>query len=151
MNQLWWFRALAGWLEGRVVSTDSRLLFDALSWVFTGLGFCALEAAIFRDLVLARAIEPTSLLDAARVLSDLGRSPVSCATMKRTLTRCLQRGYRDQVAAQSSSRKILVPSGATGEEKDGPAKTDEPWVDASSCLKVREKESGTGPRSGMCR
>jgi hypothetical protein len=84
---------------GRVVSTDSRLLFDALGWVFTGLGFDALEDAVFRDLVLARIVEPTSLLDTARVLSDLGRSPVSYATMKRTLRRCLERGYRDQIAA----------------------------------------------------
>ena len=84
---------------GRVVSTGSRLLFDALSWVFTGLGFDAVEDAVFRDLVLARIIEPTSVLDTARVLSDVGRAPVSYATMKRTLTLCLQRGYRDQIAA----------------------------------------------------
>ena len=84
---------------GRVASTDSRLLFDALSWVFTGLGFDAVEDAVFRDLVLSRIVEPTSLLDTARVLSDLGRAPVSYATMKRTLPRCLQRDYRDQIAA----------------------------------------------------
>ena len=29
----------------------------------------------------------------------MGRAPVSYATMKRTLTRCLKRGYRDQIAA----------------------------------------------------
>ena len=32
---------------GRVVSTDSRLLFEALSWVLTGLGFDALEDVSF--------------------------------------------------------------------------------------------------------
>ena len=44
---------------------------------------------VFRDLVIARVVEPTSLLDTARVLTDLGRTPASCATMKRTLTRAV--------------------------------------------------------------
>ena len=40
---------------------------------------------MFRDLVIARVVEPTSLLDTGRVLRDLGRAPASYATMKRTL------------------------------------------------------------------
>jgi hypothetical protein len=84
---------------GRVVSTDSRLLFEALGSVFTGLGFGAVEDEVFTGLVLARIVEPTSLLDTGRVLTDLGQAPASYATMKRTLTRCLKRGYRDQIAA----------------------------------------------------
>ena len=32
---------------------------------------------VFRDLVIARVVEPTSLLDTARVLTDLGRTPAS--------------------------------------------------------------------------
>ena len=43
-----------------------------------------------RDLVIARVVEPTSLLDTARVLTDLGRAPASYATMKRTLTRAVR-------------------------------------------------------------
>ncbi len=39
--------------------------------------------------MIARAVEPTSLLDTARVLTDLGRTPASYATMKRTLTRAV--------------------------------------------------------------
>ena len=71
---------------GRVVSTSSRVLFDALS-------------AVFQDLVTSRIVEPTSLLDAGRVLTDLGRSSASYSTMKRTLRRARTSGYRDQVAA----------------------------------------------------
>jgi hypothetical protein len=93
---------------GRVVSTDSRLLFEALAGVFTALGFDALGDQVFSDLVIARVVEPTSLLDIGRVLTDLGRVPASYATMKRTLKRVTASGsagglsgagtYRDQVA-----------------------------------------------------
>jgi hypothetical protein len=84
--------------SGRVVATDSRVLFDALAEVFTALGFDALGDEVFRDLVIARVVEPTSLLDAGRVLRDLGREPASYATMKRTLGRAAAGKYRDQVA-----------------------------------------------------
>jgi hypothetical protein len=83
---------------GRVVGTDSRVLFDALAGVYADLGFDAVADAVFRDLVISRVVEPTSLLDTARVLSDLGRTPAGYATMKRTLTRAGVRGYRDQLA-----------------------------------------------------
>lgn len=84
---------------GRVVATDCRVLFDALAGVFTDLGFDALGDEVFRDLVIARVVEPTSLLDAGRVLTDLGRVPASYATMKRVLSRSGAGGYRDRVAA----------------------------------------------------
>ena len=84
---------------GRVVATDSRLLFDALAAVFTDLGFDTLGDVVFRDLVLARVVEPTSLLDAGRVLTDLGQRAASYSTMKRTLGRAGKGKYRDQVAA----------------------------------------------------
>jgi len=86
-----------------VVSTDSRVRFEALAGVFTALGFDAVGDQVFADLVIARVVEPTSLLDAGRVLRDLGRAPGSYATMKRTLRRVgVPSGagtYRDQVAA----------------------------------------------------
>jgi len=83
---------------GRVVSTDSRLLHETLADVFAGLGFDVVDDAVFRDLVIARIVEPTSLLDTGRVLRDLGRTPASYATMKRTLGRAKAGGYRDQIA-----------------------------------------------------
>lgn len=84
---------------GRVVGTSSRLLFDALASVFTALGLDAVGNEVFTDLVIARIVEPTSLLDTDRVLRDLGRSPASYATMKRTLTRATTGKYRDRIAA----------------------------------------------------
>jgi hypothetical protein len=85
---------------GRVVSTDARVLYDALAGVYADLGFDALDDRVFADLVVARVVEPTSLLDAGRVLTDLGRRPASYATMKRTLARAgPEGGYRVQVAS----------------------------------------------------
>jgi len=82
-----------------VISTASALLFDVLAGVFADLGFGALGDSVFRDLVIARVVEPTSLLDTGRVLTGLGRRPASYATVRRTLARCASGKYRDQVAA----------------------------------------------------
>ena len=84
---------------GRVVGTHSRVLFDALAGVYADLGFDALGDGVFADLVIARVVEPTSLLDVGRVLRDLGQSPASYMTMRRTLGRAQRGGYRDRVAA----------------------------------------------------
>ncbi|MGC5585117.1 IS1634 family transposase [Ornithinimicrobium sp. W1665] len=83
---------------GRVVGRDSRVLFEALAAVYAQLGFDALEDEVFASLVLARVVEPTSLLDAARVLADLGQEAASYKTMGRVLARAKERGYRDQIA-----------------------------------------------------
>lgn len=82
----------------RVVGTASGLLFEVLASVYDALGFDALGDEVFRDLVISRIVEPTSILDTGRVLSDLGRTPVNERTMRRTLDRAQKRGYRDQIA-----------------------------------------------------
>lgn len=82
----------------RVVATASGLLFDTLAGIYDDLGFDVVGDEVFRDLVIARIVEPTSILDTARVLTDLGRMPASEKTMRRTLTRCVDREYRDKIA-----------------------------------------------------
>ncbi|TDC72945.1 IS1634 family transposase [Actinomadura sp. 7K507] len=89
---------------GRVVDTHSGVLFEALASVFTSLGLDALDDVVFRDLVIARITEPTSLLDTGRVLRDLGRAPAGYATMKRALGRVNKAGYRDRIAARCFER-----------------------------------------------
>ncbi|WP_281966384.1 IS1634 family transposase [Serinicoccus marinus] len=82
----------------QVLRTSSAVLYDALAGVYTDLGFDALGDEVFRDLVIARLVEPTSLLDADRVLADLGRVSASLSTRSRTLRRCQDGAYRDQIA-----------------------------------------------------
>lgn len=99
---------------GQVVTTASRLLFDVLAGVYDQLGFGAVGDEVFRDLVVARVAEPTSLLDVGRVLGDLGRRPASYTTLRRTLVRCHTGEYRDELAelcfayAQASGDISLV-------------------------------------------
>ena len=51
---------------GRTTATHSRLLYDVLGGVYDWLGFDAVDDPVFRDLVIARIVEPTSKGDAAR-------------------------------------------------------------------------------------
>ena len=82
-----------------VLRTSSALLYEALAGVYAGLGLDVVADAVFRDLVIARVVEPTSLLDADRVLAELGRVAASHSTRKRTLRRAQGRHYRDLLAA----------------------------------------------------
>jgi len=84
----------------RVLKSSSGLLYDALAGVYASLGFDdAVGDEVFRDLVIARVVEPTSLLDVDRVLAELGRTCASLSTRKRTLRRARAGGYRAQIAA----------------------------------------------------
>lgn len=86
-------------LAGQVTGTSSQVLYDTLGAVYDGLGLDQVGSGVFRDLVIARVAEPTSLLDTGRVLTDLGVTPVSYSTMRRTLTQVVAQGFRDQIAA----------------------------------------------------
>ncbi|MCB0950219.1 MAG: IS1634 family transposase, partial [Mycobacterium sp.] len=83
---------------GRTVGTCSRLLYDVLGHVYDWLGFDAVGDAVFRDLVIARIVEPTSKLDASRVLADLGAELVSYKTIDRHVRKIHASGHRDVIA-----------------------------------------------------
>jgi hypothetical protein len=101
--------AVAG--PGRTVATNSRLLYEAIGAVYDALGFDALADVVFKDLVIARVVEPTSKLDSARVLTDLGADTVSYSTIQRHLRSVNTGNYRDAVAekcfAHSTDRGTL--------------------------------------------
>lgn len=81
--------------------TSSQLLYEALAGAYSQLGFDVVGDEVFRDLVIARIVEPTSLLDVDRVLAGMGRVSASLSTRKRTLARAQQGNYRDMIAAAS--------------------------------------------------
>jgi len=81
-----------------VLKTASELLYDVIAGVYDDLGFDVIGDRVFKDLVVAQIVEPTSLLDVDRVLSELGRVPASRATRERTLDRCVSGSYRSQIA-----------------------------------------------------
>ena len=83
---------------GRTTATSSRLLYHVIGAVYDWLGFDVVEDWVFRDLVIARIVEPTSKLDASRVLADLGAKTVSYRTIQRHLGQIGPGNYRDLIA-----------------------------------------------------
>jgi Transposase DDE domain len=83
---------------GRTAATSSRLLYDVLGAVYDWLGFDAVADPVFRDLVIARIVEPTSKIDSLRVLADLGADLVSYKTIDRHVRKVESGGYRDAIA-----------------------------------------------------
>jgi hypothetical protein len=88
---------------GRTTASNSRLLYDVIGGVYEWLGFDILADGVFRDLVIARIVEPTSKLDASRVLDDLGANTVSYRTIQRHLDQMGPGKYRDQIAEKCFS------------------------------------------------
>lgn len=82
-----------------ITSKASAVLWQVLSSAYTRLGFGAVGDESFRQLVLARIVEPTSKADSLRVLDELGVVHGSLRTMFRCLARAQERGYRDTVAS----------------------------------------------------
>ena len=75
-------------------------LYDVVGAIYDWVGFDVVDDAVFRDLVIARIVEPTSKVDSLRVLTDLGADTVSYRTIQRHLARVNAHGYRDAVAAK---------------------------------------------------
>jgi hypothetical protein len=99
---------------GPLPITSSRMghLWDALACGYAVLG---LEQAaggdeVFRDLVLARIIEPTSKLDSARVLEEAGIAPASYPTVNRRLRVYAQDSWRARLSAACTAHAGLGPA-----------------------------------------
>src|SRR5689334_8900309 len=87
-------------------------LLDALGHAYRVLG---LEDAaggddVFRDLVLARIIEPASKLDSLRVLEEAGVAAASYATVKRRLPAYAREEWRQRLSAACAAHARLGPA-----------------------------------------
>jgi hypothetical protein len=102
--------ASAGPLE--IVSSRMGHLWDALCRAYDTLGFdaAANDDEVFRQLVLARIIEPTSKLDSLRVLAEAGLDPVSYRTLKRRLPGYATDTWRQQLSAACAKHAALGPA-----------------------------------------
>jgi Transposase DDE domain len=95
-----------------IVSSRMALLWDALSSAYDGLGFdrAARGDEVFRQLVLARIIEPSSKQDSLRVLGEAGVDAASYATLKRRLQSYADDGWRRRFAAACAAHAGLAPT-----------------------------------------
>jgi hypothetical protein len=95
-----------------ITSSRAGHLWDALCRAYQALGFDRVldGDAVLRDLVLARIIEPTSKLDAARVLTETGVASVSYRTIKRRLPVIAKSAVRQALSAACASHAGLGPA-----------------------------------------
>jgi hypothetical protein len=99
---------------GPLPITSARMghLWDALACAYDRLGFDGAAGGdeVFRHLVLARIIEPTSKLDSLRVLEEAGIQPASYRTVKRRLPVYAAEGWRQALAAACARQAGLGPA-----------------------------------------
>ena len=99
---------------GPLEITGSRMghLWEALCRGFDRLGFGEATGGdvVFRQLVLARIIEPTSKQDSLRVLQEVGIDAVSYPTVNRRLPVYARAGWRQRVAAACAVHARLGPA-----------------------------------------
>jgi Transposase DDE domain len=100
----------AGPLE--IASSRMGHLWDGLSSADDQLGFARAVGGdeVFRQLVLARIIEPASKADSLRVLAEVGVDAVSYPTLNRRLRSYADDGFRRQLAAACAAHARLGPA-----------------------------------------
>ncbi len=104
--------AAAGSGPLQIVSSRAGHLWDALCRAYDAVGFVEADGGdvVFRDLVLARIIEPTSKLDSLRVLSEVGIGSASYATLKRRLPVYAEESWRQRLATACAKHAALGPA-----------------------------------------
>src|SRR5579875_1147101 len=87
-------------------------LLDALQEAYRVLGFDQASGGdeVFRQLVLARIIEPASKIDSLRVLEEAGLAAPSYATLKRRLPVYAQEGWRQRISMACAAHAELGPA-----------------------------------------
>ena len=96
---------------GPLEIASSRMvhLHDALCRAYDVLGFGQATGGdeVFRQLVLARIIEPTSKQDSLRVLEEVGVDAVSYPTLNRRLPAYAKEAWRQQLSAACAAHVAL--------------------------------------------
>jgi hypothetical protein len=106
-----------------IESSRAAGLWDGLSAAYDALGFDQATGrdAVFRMLVLARIIEPTSKQDSLRVLDEVGVDSVpSYATLKRRLKAWAKEGFRQELAKACAAHAALGPASLVLYDLPGP-------------------------------
>ena len=95
-----------------ITSTRMSHLWEALCRAYESLAFLQATSGdvMFRDLVLARIIEPTRKLDSLRVLEEVGVATASYRTLTRRLRVYAQESWRQQLAAACATKAALGPA-----------------------------------------
>jgi hypothetical protein len=95
-----------------IISSQSSHLWEGLCRAYGVLGFDSVLNGdeVLRDLVLARIIEPTSKIDAERVLTETGVAARSYRTVKRRLPVIAKPAVRQALSAACAAHAGLGPA-----------------------------------------
>lgn len=95
-----------------ITSSKSALLWEALcaAYLHLGLATAVEEDEAFRQLVLARIIEPTSKADSLRVIEETGVAPVSYPTLNRRLPVFAKPAFRQALSTACATHAQLGPA-----------------------------------------
>jgi len=95
-----------------IVASRSAHLWEALCRAYRVLGFDAAAGGdeVFRDLVAARIIEPTSKVDALRVLQETGVDSAAYRTLKRRLPIFAKPEFRQALSTACAAHAQLGPA-----------------------------------------
>jgi hypothetical protein len=95
-----------------ITSSRAAHLWDALSHAYDVLGFdtAASGDEVFRQLALARIIEPTSKADSLRVLDEAGVAGPSYPTLNRRLPVFAKPGFRQALSKACAEHAALGPA-----------------------------------------
>ena len=95
-----------------ITSSRSAHLWDALSRAYDVLGFDAAVGGdeVFRLVVLARIIEPTSKADSLRVLDETGVAGPSYPTLNRRLPTYAKPTFRQALSTACAAHAALGPA-----------------------------------------
>lgn len=94
-----------------VTGTACQVLWDVLTTAYHRLGFDSVGDDVFRDLVLARIVEPTSKAAAIDVLEELGVRAPHLNTLYAALKRCSGNSYRDTLARAAWEHSVRAAGG----------------------------------------
>ena len=133
---------------GQLPITSSRMshLVDSLERAYRVLGLedAASGDDVFRHLVLARIIEPSSKLDSLRILEEAGVAPGSYRTLKRRLPVYAEEAWRQGLSEACAAHARLGPASlvlydvsALYFETDQGDGFREPGFSMSRCMKAR--------------
>ena len=102
-------KTASGAIAVQIVSSRMEHLLHALERAYARLGFEQATGTdeVFKQLVLARIIEPTSKFDAARVLEEAGAPATSYATVKRCLPGYGRPQWRERLAGACAAHSRL--------------------------------------------
>lgn len=97
-NQLELLPELQPSLRVGLKKSFSGLLWNTLQEQYEKIGFGRLKDEVFKALCLARIVEPTSKIDALRVLSDLGVASIDQNRLYRSLAKAATLDYRKAIS-----------------------------------------------------